>query len=185
MQFTRHCQLYCRSDNKEMKMFLNYKRSKNVLYVICLNPKLALTRLNYFQLLFNESDFILEFKKGLNKYRTSASQILNEIYEKLKLKLFCWHCKEWKIGLKVSHETQMLMILDSNFLSIQHICIRWYYIEEGLNQKTRQRSLRLFGGQNSCSASCFASVYLEQTVEFNCLFQIDRLSSTVYSKQTG
>ena len=89
------------------------------------NPKLALTRLNYFQLLFNESDFILEFKKGLNKYRTSASQILNEIYEKLKLKLFCWHCKEWKIGLKVSHETQMLMILDSNFFG-KHVCIGWY-----------------------------------------------------------
>ena len=48
MQFTRHCQLYCRSDNKEMKIFLNYKRSKNVLNVICLNPKLARTRLNYF-----------------------------------------------------------------------------------------------------------------------------------------
>ena len=51
--------------------------------------------------------------------------------------------------------------------------------EEGLNQKTRQRSLRLFGGQNTCRASCFASVQLEQTVEFNSLFQIDWLSSTV------
>ena len=30
----------------------------------------------------------------------------------------------------------------------------------------------LIGGQNPCRASCFASVFLKQTVEFNRLFQI-------------
>ena len=38
-------------------------------------------------------------------------------------------------------------------------------IEEGLNQKRRQRSSRRTGGQNPCRASCFAWVYLKQTVE--------------------
>ena len=55
-------------------------------------------------------------------------------------------------------------------------------IEDEWNQKTRQRLSRLFGGQNSCHASCFAQVYLEQKVESNRLFEIDRLSSTVCSK---
>ena len=34
----------------------------------------------------------------------------------------------------------------------------------------------IFNNKNPCHASCFASVYLELTVEFNHLFQIDRLS---------
>ena len=33
-----------------------------------------------------------------------------------------------------------------------------------------------------CRASCFALVYLEETVEFNRFFQIDRLNSTESSK---
>ena len=41
------------------------------------------------------------------------------------------------------------------------------FIEEGLNKKTRQRSLRRIEGQNPCPTSCFASVFLKQTVEFN------------------
>ena len=45
--------------------------------------------------------------------------------------------------------------------------LKTFAIEEGLNSKARQRSLRLFGGQNPCRASCLASVYLEQPVEFN------------------
>ena len=41
------------------------------------------------------------------------------------------------------------------------------FIEEGLNKKTRQRSLRRIEGQNPCPTSCFASVFLKQTVETN------------------
>ena len=47
-------------------------------------------------------------------------------------------------------------------------------IEEGLNQKTRQRSLRRIGGQNPCCSCCFALVFLKQMVEFYRLFQKDR-----------
>ena len=39
------------------------------------------------------------------------------------------------------------------------------HIEEGLNQKTRQRSSHRIGGQNPCRASFFAVVFLKQTVE--------------------
>ena len=57
-------------------------------------------------------------------------------------------------------------------------------IEEGLNQKTRKRSLPRFGEQNPCRAICFASDNVDHTVEFTRLFQIDQLRSPVCSKQT-
>ena len=44
-------------------------------------------------------------------------------------------------------------------------------IEEGLNQKTRQRSSRRIGGQNPCRASCFACTVVQK------LFDIDGFSS--------
>ena len=60
-------------------------------------------------------------------------------------------------------------------------------IEEGWKQKTRQRSSRLFGGQHllikflaALSASCFASVYLEETVEF-ILFSQSKRGKTAYA----
>ena len=39
----------------------------------------------------------------------------------------------------------------------------------------------VLGGKVPCRASCFASVYLEESVKFNRFFQIDRLNSTVSS----
>ena len=50
-------------------------------------------------------------------------------------------------------------------------------LEEGWREKQRQRSSPLFGGQilfNSLTASCFASVGLEETFEFIPFFQIVR-----------
>ena len=42
--------------------------------------------------------------------------------------------------------------------------LNYLNIEEGFNQKTRQRTSHRIGGQNPCRASCFALVFLKQTV---------------------
>ena len=59
-------------------------------------------------------------------------------------------------------------------------------IEAGWKKKARQRWSRLFGGGKICSipcrASCFDSIDLKETVDFNRFFQLDRLNSTVSSK---
>ena len=59
-----------------------------------------------------------------------------------------------------------------------------HIIEEGLNLKTRQRSLCRIGGQNSCSASCFASVFLKEMVEFNRPPCCASCFASVFLKQT-
>ena len=57
-------------------------------------------------------------------------------------------------------------------------------IEEGLNQKTRQRASCRIGGQNPCLASCFAQVFLKQKVELNRLFQKDQGTTASVAKGT-
>ena len=61
------------------------------------------------------------------------------------------------------------------------------YTEEGLKQKARQRSSRLFGGRICsipCRASGFASVYLEETVKFSRSIWETQLNSTISFKTT-
>ena len=59
---------------------------------------------------------------------------------------------------------------------------RWdQTIEEGWGQKPKQRSCVCLGGKIfsiPCRASCFVSVDLKETVEFNRFFQIDRMNFT-------
>ena len=60
---------------------------------------------------------------------------------------------------------------------IYDLFISTYSIGEGWIRRQRQRSLHLFVGQNVLNflrAGCFASVYLEERVQFNRFFQIDR-----------
>ena len=58
-----------------------------------------------------------------------------------------------------------------------------WIIEQGLIQKTRQRSSRRIGGQNPCRASCFASAFLKLTVEFNRLPCRASCFASVFLKQ--
>ena len=68
-------------------------------------------------------------------------------------------------------------------LSYESCCVS--SIEEGLNQKTRQRSSPLIGGQKPCRASCFASIFLKQRVELNLLFQKERGRTATVAGQRG
>ena len=62
-------------------------------------------------------------------------------------------------------------------LPVMCLTVSILVIEEGWRQKRRQRSSRLFVGQNLFNSlphyGCFALVYLEEQVEFILIFQID------------
>ena len=96
------------------------------------------------------------------------------------------HCHKYNLNISWSGYNSMCIVsLPNLWKQVQTNTVLYEYSHRRrieLEDKAKVVASPLFGGQNPCRASCFASVYLEQTVEFNCLFQIDRLSSTVCSK---
>ena len=110
----------------------------------------------------------------------------NSIVELYCCTVLCTHCTNCRClwnSINPSHPLQLisggqltivsqytLFISTFQAFDMQQIlsgCFQVSIIDEGFNQKTRQRSSCRIGGQNPRCASCFAQVFLKQTVEFN------------------
>ena len=96
------------------------------------------------------------------KFQDQECKFLNRIWNTLFLSTEHIRIYDPALVLKSSHPNlyTVQIVLTLKIFSI-------WSIQEGLNQKTRERLSRRIGGQNPCCASCLASVYLKQTIEFN------------------
>ena len=84
--------------------------------------------------------------------------------------------KKYSISVQPPAPPAVTQVINSEIYSHQYLsptsCT--LIIEEGFEQKTTQRSSCRIGVQNPGCASCFASVFLNQTVESTICFQKDR-----------